>query len=131
MDVSSTTVSIYPNLFHRCPRFPASPPPLSSAARFHPRPCLPSPLSRISTAPHLPYSRVSVVCLRVSCVSAVSSVTFVSIIPISLPHHHPCQTRHLLCHCHCSPATPTASIVAYAFMAIVYFIRSSGPSNLF
>ena len=129
MDVSSTTVSIYPNLFHRCPRFPASPPPLSSAARFHPRPCLPSPLSRISTAPHLPYSRVSVVCLRISYVSAVSSASPIYIIPRSPPHHHPRLTLHLFFHCYCPPAIPIAAIVAPTFITIVSFIRSYGPSN--
>ena len=72
---------------------------------------------------HAPFN--SVVCLWGSWVSAVSSTTSISIIPKYQPHHHPRLAWHLLCHFHCSPDIPAASIVAPTFIVIVYFILAT------
>ena len=74
---------------------------------------------------HLPVFYSAIVCLHGSCVAAVSSVASISIIPKYLPQHRPRLTRHILCHCHCSPAISATAIVAPAVIVIIYFITTT------
>ena len=74
---------------------------------------------------HIPASFADVVCLRGSCVSAMSSTASIYIISKYLHHHHPHITRHLLWHFHYYPVISFAVIVAPAFIIILYFIPAA------
>ena len=80
--VSSAALSTFPYLYCRCPCCPKSTTSRSSVARIQLQPYLKFPLSRISTAPPLSSSRVSVAVLIVlsSIVPCTSSSLFVCLL---------------------------------------------------
>ena len=138
---------------------PVSPSPLSPLSHIYTaaiarRPSPPPTLSAIPIIPHLyrgsvvillylccgphyivfnrPESFAAVVCLRSSCVSAVSYDAPISIITKYLPQHRPRLTHHILCHCKCYPAISAAAIFAPVFIVVVSLgprLSASSPSN--
>ena len=94
--VSSAAVSIFPYICHLWPCCPASPLQLSSAARTHLQPCLPSPLSCISTAPPLSSSSVyfAVVSALYSIVPFTLPPLFVFLLGSVILHYLRCSALH-------------------------------------